>query len=303
MSIQRNTITFGAIGLLTIGALILEGCQKESLPINDVGSEGSSSIGETKMVGGTTMFALTAQGGVSDLYSVTTAGVYTYLATIKGPGSTDVDHFKGITWDPVNNCTWLVTNNTATVSAHKNMLWQIPGPLPLIPVGILNATPVAALTITGGAAVLDAMDVEYDAATGTIFLLRNTPAGTFPKLATLSVIGGTAGRVTNLSGTPPNVQGFTISCNKKLIALKTVTVPPQLIELSRITGAPTGLSVAFSTPAFTAPDGGIEPMPACLSNDLFAANAFVGTLGFASRLGTPYLTNPTIRNTLDMTTM
>lgn len=303
MSTRSRTIAFGMFSMLTIGALTLAGCQKEGPLMTDVGTNEVLSNGGNKMIGGTTMFALTAQSGVSELHSVTTAGVYTYLATIKDPGGADVDHFMGITWDPVNGCTWLVTNNSATIAAHRNLLWRIPGPLPLVPVGTLNATPVAALTLSGGTVVRDAMDVEYDPVTATYLLLRNTPAGTFPRMAALSVTGSAMGTVSNLSGIPPNVQGFTITCNKKLIALKTVTIPPQLIELSHTTGAPTGLSIAFSTTAFTAPDGGIEPMPACGTNDLFAGNAYVGTLGFASRLGTPYVTDPTIRNTLDMTTM
>lgn len=294
-----------ALSAVVGGTMFLAACQKER---NELVPPASEAIGSAKSGGGTYVYALTRSGGGSALALVNTT-LYRYALSARpiiGPGGLAVDHFTGMAWDASSNCTWLVTDNNTSNSAFRNLLWRIPGPLP-IPGGggggVITANIVAPLVETGsGATVTDAWDIERDPSSGTIYLLRNTKVGAAPRMATLSVTGITVGEVTNLPGTPPNVQAFTFDCSSRLMALKSIASPPQLVELSKVTGASVGSSTTWSTSAFTAANAGIEAVCTPPSR-MMGVNAFVPTPSYGQNVPVLWSTHGSLLNTLDMTSM
>jgi hypothetical protein len=304
MQLNRKWGPAIALSAVVGGTMFLAACQKEN---NEAVAPASDAIGLAKSGGGTYVYALTRTGGGSALTLVNTI-LYRYATPARpiiGPGGLAVDHFTGIAWDASSGCTWLVTDNNTSNSAFRSLLWRIPGPLPTPGSGggVITANIVAPLVETGsGATVTDAWDIERDPTSGTIYLLRNTKVGASPRMATLSVTGVTAGEVTNLPGTPPNVQAFTFDCASKLMALKSIAVPPQLLELSTVTGASVGSSTTWSTSAFTAADAGIEAV--CTpSPRMMGVNAFVPTPSYGQNVPVLWSTHGSLLNTLDMTSM
>ncbi|MBP7448670.1 MAG: hypothetical protein KA817_01435 [Flavobacteriales bacterium] len=304
MQLNRKWGPAIALSAVVGGTMFLAACQKEN---NEAVAPASDAIGLAKSGGGTYVYALTRTGGGSALTLVNTI-LYRYATPARpiiGPGGLAVDHFTGIAWDVSSGCTWLVTDNNTSNSAFRSLLWRIPGPLPTPGSGggVITANIVAPLVETGsGATVTDAWDIERDPTSGTIYLLRNTKVGASPRMATLSVTGGTAGEVTNLPGTPPNVQAFTFDCASKLMALKSIAAPPQLLELSTVTGASVGSSTTWSTSAFTAADAGIEAV--CTpSPRMMGVNAFVPTPSYGQNVPVLWSTHGSLLNTLDMTSM
>lgn len=284
--------------------MLLAACQKES---HEVVAPIPDAVGEVRSGGGTYVYALTTSGGGSALTLVnTTSRRYaTPARPIVGPGGLAVDHFTGMAWDASSGCTWLVTDNTTGNSAFRNLLWRIAGPLPTPGSGggTLTANIVAPLREFGTAlTVTDAWDIERDPASGIIYLLRNSTVGATPRMATLSVTGGTAGEVTNLPGTPPNIQAFTFDCSNRLMALKSIAVPPQLLELNKVTGASAGSSVSWSTNAFTAPDAGIEAVCSPPAR-IIGVNAFVPTPSYGQNVTPFWSTHGSLLSTVDMTSM
>ncbi|HEX2617064.1 MAG TPA: hypothetical protein VHL57_05940, partial [Flavobacteriales bacterium] len=75
----------------------------------------------------------------------------------------DVDHFTGITWDPIYRCLWLVTNKNVSNDQFRGMLWRIDGEMPTGPVDEIRAQRVAPLMIRQGerVPVMDAYDIEF----------------------------------------------------------------------------------------------------------------------------------------------
>lgn len=289
-----------AIGVLAAGMMVLVACQKESQQHPSHNALGKAAQGGAKAYGGAQMYALVAGSGGSGLVNVnTTLRSYSPLCTIEAlapatPGR--VDHFKGISWDPMNNCTWLVTDGTPTIPSHRNILWKVLGPLPMVPSAPLGAHPVARLrTMVAGSAVTvtDARDIERDPISGTLYLLR-----TDGQFATL----GLGGIVTNLPNKGSNAHAFTFDCAGRLMAIKASLSPAPFFEVNKTSGIPVlgsgGLSTSLWHPS---EEAGMEP--AFGTCDLFVVNADVPLNMMSLTSPSVCTTHPSLVKTMDMTSM
>jgi hypothetical protein len=278
--------------------LISTACNKEQLTPAVENHATAGTIGEAKKAGGSDCFAIVGVGGGSELHLVDHASPYdmTFIANITDLSGNPVDHFMGISWDPGANCTWLVTDNSATNPSHRNLLWRITGALPNTVSGPIAAEPMYGLTRPGGGVLQDAMDIEIEPSTGSLYLLRNTlPSKSF------ATINTSTGRVTNVAVSSQDIQGFTFDCKNRMVGVKSASAAPTLYLLNRLTGATVGSPMALS-PLFTATDAGIEPHTGCSTLDLFCVNN-APVPSMAMRLAPFWVTNPTFRPTYDMTTM
>lgn len=278
--------------------LISTACNKEQITPSDESPSTAATIGEAKKAGGSDCFAIVGFGGGSELHLVDHTSPYdmTFIANITDLSGNPVDHFMGISWDSGANCTWLVTDDSATNPSHRNLLWRITGALPTAVSGPIPAEPMYGLVGPGGAVVRNAMDIEIEPTTGSLYLLRNAlPTKSF------ATINTSTGRVSNVAISSQDIQGFTFDCKNRMVGVKSASATPSLYLLNRLTGATVGSPMALS-PLFTATDAGIEPHTGCTTLDLFCVNN-APVPSMAMRLAPLWVTNPTLRPTYDMTTM
>lgn len=279
--------------------LIATACNKEQITPSDESPSTAATIGEAKKAGGSDCFAIVGFGGGSELHLVDHTSPYdmTFIANITDLSGNPVDHFMGISWDPGANCTWLVTDNSASSSSHRNLLWRIMGPLPTTVSGPITAEPMYGLTRPGGGVLQDAMDIEVEPTTGSLYLLRNTlPSKSF------ATINTSTGRVANVAISSQDIQGFTFDCKNRMVGVKSASATPMLYLLNHLTGATMGFPMGLS-PLFNAPDAGIEPETGCGTFNMYCVNS-APVPGMAMRFPALWFsTNPTYRPTYDMTTM